>query len=621
MISNQTPEVYIKQNGDVYEIKFMYDPDLVELIKTVPGRQWMPNQKMWILPKDRLGFLLKAFQGTRYELHTHILSEEQLNQNASIDVTTVIPDTDISDYRFRVKPDGKLLSHQLDFLKFAVHRQQQGNFNGFLVADEPGLGKTLEAANLAIYNREHHKFKHCLIVCCINSSKLNWLADIALHTQSEYVPYILGTRIKRNGEFRYTGSGAEKYEDIISRKMYGRCSGQPLPYFIILNVEALRYKKDRSYAITDAIIDMIWRGQLQMIVIDEVHKNASPSSQQGKQLLRIKKSIENRVLWLPMTGTPITNSPTDLYTPLKLTNSCLTSSYYKWCQEYCMYGGFGGHDIVGYKNIPKLKVILQHNMIRRLKSMVLDLPEKIEHIEYVENTPYQSQLYENVLSDIWSHKDEIVSSLNPMTRLLRLRQVNGSPELIDDDLSPDDSDYLMKNARLSRVLEIIDEINANGEKVLIFSNWVEPLRTLYKYVSKKYKTCCYTGTMSFADREHHKHVFMTNPEYTVMIGTIGAMGTTHTLTAANNVIFYDCPWTPSDKEQAIDRTHRVGAHKTINIYTLVTKDTIDERVQDILYTKKGISEFIVDGSLDIYNNPKLFDFLLGDQIKGKKGNI
>ena len=284
-------------------------------------------------------------------------------------------------------------------MRYAIARQNDGNFNGFLVADEQGLGKTLESFNLALYNREKYHFKHCLIICCVNSSRINWYQDIKKHTDGQEVPYILGSRLMRNGKLRYNSLSSEKYADLCSGKMYGSADGAKLPYFLILNIEAFRYQKDRQYAITKKIIELIQQRQISMIIIDEIHKNASPSSKQGKQLLEIKKATGGSAMWLPMTGTPITNSPTDLFTPLRLTGSHVITSYYKWCQEYCIYGGFGDHDIVGYKNIPRLKVILQHNMIRRLKSQVLHLPPKIRYTEYVENTEYQQKLYQDVLAE------------------------------------------------------------------------------------------------------------------------------------------------------------------------------------------------------------------------------
>ena len=92
---------------------------------------------------------------------------------------------------------------------------------------------------------------------------------------------------------------------------------------------------------------------------------------------------------------------------------------------------------------------------------------------------------------------------------------------------------------------------------------------------------------------------------------ITAAGVGQTFTSARNLIFYDDPWNPSDKEQAEDRIYRIGTTQSVNIFTLVTKDTVDDRVEQILYTKEGIAKYIVDNQLDLRKNPQLFDFLIG----------
>jgi SNF2 family DNA or RNA helicase len=361
----------------------------------------------------------------------------------------------------------------------------------------------------------------------------------------------------------------------------------------------------------DEIIKRIMSGDIGMIACDEIHKNVSSSSLQGKCLAEIKNKTGNTAMWIPITGTPIVNKPTDGYMPLKLIGGHNYKNFYLWCQTFCVYGGYGDHQIVAYKNIPTLKSMLQDNMIRRLKDEVLDLPPKIHITEYVENTNYQQKLYDKVLNQILVDDDGEVRKFNPVTKLLGLRQVNGAPELIDTNLEIND-DYLNKNSKLCRLLELLDEaIEERGEKVVIFSNWVEPLKTLYHFISKKYKTCCFIGSMSSELREKHKKVFMTNPEYKVLLGTIGAAGTSNTFTVANTVIFYDEPWTPADKVQGEDRVHRIGTTKSTTIITLMTKGTVDERVHDILYQKEGISNFIVDNRLDFDHNPSLFYDILG----------
>lgn len=609
--------IQINQNGNYYEIKFKYDPTLVAMIKQIPGKEWNPGEKLWRIHKDKLGMLLNMLKGSKYADAYELQSNEQIGENAEIEPTTTIPNVDLTGIKLFVEDGSKLYPHQLDFMKYAIDRQRKGYRSGFLCADSPGLGKTIESVNYAMYNKLYNRYKHCLVICNVNTSKYNWQDDIRKHTNGKMSGYILGSRKRKHpkpGQATYiVGSSQNKLDDLLCGHMYGDDTEPELPYFIILNVEAIRMKVGKRYPIADKIIDMINDGELNMIIIDEVHKNMSPTSLQGKQILRIKDKTHSRCTWVSLTGTPIVNKPTDVFLPMRLIDAHNFTSYYKWCQYFCVYGGYGGHEVIAYRNIPRLKFMLQQNMIRRRKEDVLDLPDKIHMDVYVENTKYQSRLAEEVTMDLIAHAEEIANDLNPMVRFLRLRQVNGSPELVDHDLRVDNT-YLKYNAKLVKLLELLEEIHERGEKAVIFSNWVEPLRTLFKFLSSKYKVCCFTGTMSEAERQKHKRVFMNNPEYTVMIGTIGALGTTHTLTAANNIIFYDEPWTYADKLQAEDRCHRISAKKSVNVYTLISKDTIDERVHDIVYSKKDTSDYLVDNKLDFKNNPNLVATLLGKDI-------
>lgn len=598
--------IHAVQNDLVYNLDFKYDPKLINIVKQVPGRRYIVTSKQWEIPADKLGWFLNLIKGTPYESQLQIHSTENIDVNESLDQTNQIPDVDISDITQYVRAGFHLYPHQVDFLKYMKSK----NRNGFILADSPGLGKTLEVTNMALYHKQVYQYQHCLIICCVNTSKFSWKEDIETHTNNMEQAYILGTRKKRGGGFSY-GGGDAKLEDLVSGHMYGDTSCSKLPYFLILNIEALRTKSGKKFVITNQIIQMIQSGQIGMIAIDEIHKNASPKSLQGKCLLEIKKKTGVGAEWIPMTGTPIVNKPTDVYLPLKLIDGHRFKDYYSWCRYFCLFGGYGDHEILGYRNIPQLKTLLQSNMLRRLKEDVLDLPEKIRFTEYVENTSIQSKLYAKVTNDILSERDEIVHSANPLVKMIRLRQVNGSPELIDDQISVTDNSYVSKNAKLARTLELIDDIVERGEKVVIFSNWVAPLKTLYRFIAAKYKVCCFTGTMDEVVRQKHKRVFLNNPNYKVMLGTIGALGVNHTLTSANNVIFYDDPWNPATKQQAEDRVYRIGTTRSVNIYTLITKDTIDEVVNNILKSKQDISNYIVDDDLNIRNNPELFDKLLG----------
>lgn len=603
--------IQVTQNGDVYEIRSKYDPKFIEIIKNVSGRRWLPESKCWTIPLDKLGFLMNAVVGTDYQDALSIQSNENIDVNATLDQTVEIPDIDISGIKLYVEEGSELYNHQKDTLRYAIARDRMKKNSGFLLGDQPGLGKTLSLINLAMYRKATRKDKHCLVICCVNTAKYNWYDDIIKHTNRAEIPYLLGTRKSRKGVESIRGS-KEKYDDLVSMRRYSKKEEDKLPYFLIINIEAIRYKEGRKYPIADRIVELINSGKINSIYIDEIHKNCSPHSQQGKQILKIKKQTGKKAEWIPLTGTPITKSPLDCFTPFRLIDAHNFNSFYLWSQHFCIYGGYGGHDIIGYKNIPELKEMVQGNMLRRLKSDVLDLPDKIRITEYVENTKYQERLYSQVRGDLVAQRGIIQTSMNPLAQFIRLRQVNGYPEVIDRNLKVSDKDYLAKNAKMASVLERLDEYCSQGEKVIIYSNWVEPLRTLYRFITKKYKVCCYTGTMSEEDKEKNKRIFINNPEYKVMLGTIGALGTSHTLTVSHVEFFYDEPWNATDKEQAEDRAHRISQTQPLMIHTWLTRGTVDERVHNIVYTKEGIAKYIVDNELDLHKHPEIFDLLLSE---------
>ena len=608
------------QNNDVYIIRFPYDTELIRLVKNVPGRVWDTDHKYWTIPLGRLGFLMSQLKGTPYEYQLQVYSAEHIAENDTLDATKQIPDVDLSGIPLYVQNGEHLFNHQLEFMKYAIDRQHRGLYSGFILADEPGAGKTLEVMNLALYNKKFNHIKHCLIIACVNSAKYNWIYDIKKHTNGQEVPYLLGSRKKRDGTIVLDGSSADKLKDLMCGHMYGDPDAPTLPFFLVMNIEAIRMLKDRHYLIRERLTTLINKGYVGMVALDECHKNLSPTSKQGKQMLKLKKDTEQaHIEWIPMTGTPIVNKATDVFLPLKLVDGHTYKSYYSWCENFCVFGGFGNYQVIAYKNIPELKEMLQSNMLRRLKKDILDLPPKMRSIEYVENTPYQTKLYDQVVRDMLSHKDEIVSMVNPMVKFLKLRQVNGSPELVDNTCDIH-KDYLTKNSKMVRLLDLVNTLLEADEKVVIFSNWVESLRTIYSFLAKDHKVCCYTGTMDPAVREEHKQKFIEDPECKILIGTVGALGTSHTLTVSHNVIFYDLPWNQATVEQAEDRCHRAGTSETVNIYYLITKNSVDEKVYDIIMNKDGVSKYIVDNELSIKDNPQLFEFLLGYDSKNKEDN-
>jgi SNF2 family DNA or RNA helicase len=463
--------------------------------------------------------------------------------------------------------------HQTDGVEFGMSHDK------WFLGDEQGLGKSKQAIDIAVNKKLNNGFTHCLIVCGVNSLKWNWYNEV--HTHSEEQAHILGQRTNKKGKLKI-GSTKDKIDDIENIK--------ELPYFIITNIESFR---DGKFA--DAMKCAIENDEVQMFVADEFHKMKSPTAAQTKGFLTCSPKYR-----LAMTGTPIMNSPLDLYTMLKWLGY-ESHSFYSFRNHYCVMGGFGGYEIVGYRNMEQLTETIQSIMLRRLKKDVLDLPDKIYVDEIVEMTPKQSQLYQEVRAEITMNIDKVMLSPNPLSSLIRLRQCTGYTGILSSDI--------LESAKLDRMEELVENAVSNGDKVIIFSNWTQVTEAAKARLSKNYKGVTITGDTDEAERIVNVNTFQTNDECKYIVGTIGAMGTGLTLTAATTVIFLDEPWNKALFDQAVDRAHRIGTTSNVTIYSIMCKDTMDMRIHDLVYKKGALSDAIIDGEVTA-NKTEVINYLL-----------
>lgn len=311
-----------------------------------------------------------------------------------------------------------------------------------------------------------------------------------------------------------------------------------------------------------------------------VHNCKNSTSLQGRAMMKTSAKY-----MVAMSGTPLMNNPIDLYFPLHWLGY-EKHSLYQFKQHYCHLGGYSGAEIIGYKNLDEIRALMDKVMIRRLKMEVLDLPEKIHKVEYVDMTSKQAIIYKEVMAGVRSDLHKMSFSNNPLSMLIRLRQATGYTGII--------SDKVKESAKLDRMEELVSEIIESGQKAIIFSQWSE-ITSIVKERLAKYNPAYITGETKAEERMIEVNRFQNDDNCKVIVGTIGAMGTGLTLTAAQNVIFLDSPWNRALKDQAEDRAHRIGTAGTVNIITIVCKNTIDERIEDIVYKKGLLSDMLVDG--------------------------
>lgn len=557
-------------------ITFDYDFRLVEIMRTMTDKYYNAKDKEWEMSLQNLPSFLELADGYSITL-TCDNCRDKFQQEKSKELGT-LPDG----FRYKTIP----YEHQEIAVKYGLSHES------WLLGDEAGLGKTKITIDIAVARKQKHNIKHCLIICGVNGLKYNWLNEI--HTHSNESAWILGTThqssISKKANIITTQTKIEDLNVLLSGIPDVNHNEIYNAYFIITNIESLRNEE-----ICKLIKKCCDRDIISMIAVDEAHKCKNSTSQQGKALLKLNPRFK-----MALTGTPVMNTPIDLYTILKwLGYENHTLTVFK--NHYCIMGGYGDHEIVGYKNLKELEAKLSNIMLRRLKKDVLDLPEKVHINEFVEMTSKQSSIYNEIETELRKNVDLIKSSTTPLSMFMRLRQSTGYTGIV--------SSTIRESAKLERMLDLVEEATANGNSVVIFSNWTQMTTPVYKLLTRHhYVGGLITGDVDTKKRDLCVKKFQ-NGDYKFLVGTIGAMGTGLTLTAANTVIFLDEPWTMADKEQAEDRCHRIGQSESLTVYTIMCKDTIDERVHEIITQKGELSDMIVDGKIR-YQKSELIDYLL-----------
>ena len=555
-------------------VSFEYESNLVSIIKSMGTRVYIPDKKTWEIPESAVPMLMSRLRDYDVLLRGE-MRHETPESHAQLP----------SGFVFTTKP----YKHQMEGVIYGLEHES------FLLGDDQGMGKTKELIDLAMCRKQTDGLKHCLIICGINGNKYNWADEVKIHSRED--SWILGTRFTKRPPIKMIeGSTKDKMEDL---------NNIPHQFFWITNIETLRggsFKEKQGkrtvmrFPIAEKIQELCDKGIIGMIAFDEAHKAKNPDSQQGKALL----SIDCKGPKIPMSGTFVLNNPLDLYLPLKWAGF-ETHSFYAYKQHYCTMGGFGGKEIVGYKNLDELRSMVSKVMLRRVKGDVLDLPPKVHTIEWVDAYPEQKSLYKDVRDQVRDNIDKVKVHPDPLSEMLRLRQVTGYPGIL--------SSTVTKSSKMDRMEELVEEEVSVGGKAIIFSNWSE-MTNVIRHKLKKYNPAYITGEVGSVQRMEEKDRFQNDPNCKVMIGTIGALGTGFTLTAAQLVIFVDEPWNRGIKDQAEDRAHRIGTRGTVRVVTILTRDTVDEGVYNLVQKKGKMADLLVDGKVDGKNVDNVLSYLL-----------
>lgn len=408
----------------------------------------------------------------------------------------------------------------------------------FILADDMGLGKTTSTVIASLESGA----KKVLIVCPA-SLKINWKREI------------------------------ENYSEDHVLIVEGKKWGSTFKYYII-NYDILKNFHTTENTEDSEAYQIIVNEGFDLAIVDEAHYISNSQAQRTKLLNDILAKIPK--VWL-LTGTPMTSRPINYYNLLKIVNSPLTLNWQSYVIRYCKGYQFrvGGRKVwntSGASNLDELRDQTKAVVLRRLKTDVLDLPEKIISPIWLElkNSFYDDELTEFLrISEENKDKESITVTLN---RLMKLRQ-------------------LIAIEKVEHTCELIDKVLEQGKKVIVFTNFTMSLDMLHEKYKKK--SVVLDGRMSKIARQESVDRFQNEDKIKIFIGNIKAAGVGITLTAADTVIMNDLSFVPADHSQAEDRAYRYGQKNSVLVYYPVFENTIEMTVYNILQKKKDIIDQVM----------------------------
>lgn len=533
-------------------IDFDFNQYIIDSIKTLPTYYFHKKEKVWEVPICYLGRILDSLTFLD-EIQLRLLDTPKSDGFHFNRKFNLEPLSETERISFKASP----FPHQLEAVDFLLKQEKS------LLLDGCGVGKSLEMILFAETLKKRGIIDHCLVITGIAGLRGNWEREIQKFSTESVIT--IGKYITRTGTTRYRSMSkrAEQLKNKIEE------------FFVLLNVESIRDLK-----IVEAIKTS--ENKFGLIAFDESHKIGAPDTTQYNNLMKLDADFK-----VAATGTLIVNSPLSAYPSLKFTdNESATLTNFK--SQYCAFGGYGNKQIIGSKNLEVLREEIANCSIRRtLYDVRKDIPELTIDVEYLEMEEEQQKFYEAIKEGVKEEADKIdLKAGNLLALTTRLRQATACPSVL--------TTQAIESIKVNRAFEYIEEITSQGEKVVVFSMFKEPLHQLAAKLGQ-FRYTLNTGDVPDAVVFQNMCRFQDDPNEQVFLGTFPKCGTGYTLNSSMYMICIDTPYTFSLFEQGYQRVHRVNNTRPAFIKVLVCSETIDERVQQIVETKKELGEYLVDG--------------------------
>ena len=328
-----------------------------------------------------------------------------------------------------------------------------------------------------------------------------------------------------------------------------------------------------------------------MLVVDESSRIKRPGAKRTKIITKFGKQADFKRI---MTGTPVTKGAEDVYSQFKFLDPQILGydSFYSFKAQYCIMGGFENRQVVSYQNIDELTRNIDGHSFRVLKKDCLDLPSKIYQRHYVEMTPEQSKLYQNMKKSFVAELDgETIDAPEAITRLLRLQQILCGWFPSDEGIQPIND----KNPRIEALKEILSNIDS---KVIIWARFKADLRAIERALGEL--AVSYHGDVTTDARELAVDRFQNDPKIKYFIGQPQSGGIGLTLTAAEYAIYYSNSFDLEQRMQSEDRCHRIGTKNNVTYIDIEARGSVDTKIIKALRNKKNIADIITKDPISLF---------------------
>ena len=452
--------------------------------------------------------------------------------------------------------------HQKKAFAFACDKfgmsDERPKSRGTALLMEMGTGKTITSIAIAGAMYQHSRIRRVLIVAPLSILGV-WEEEFAKFAAFPYSLTVL------------QGTGAKKKEQL------AKLPDRGLQVVVVNYESAWRLEKDLLTYDTD------------LIIADEAHKLKDSRTSQSKGLHHLGDRARYKLL---LTGTVITNREMDVFSQYRfLDPQVFGTSFYTFRNRYFDMRGYGNHTPVFRQWMTNEFLAKLHSIAYRVtKAECLDLPEITEEVRCVDLERDAEKLYRDIERESFAEldKSEVTTTVNVLTRLLRLSQITGG-HLTDDNGAL----HTMSHAKLDALSDILDSAMAEDKKLVIMARFVAELDAIEELLEKK-KLGYAVVRGGVRERDNEIHRFQYDDCCRVFAGQIAAAGLGITLTAASTMVFYSLDYSMSNFEQAKARIHRAGQRENCHYIYLICRDTVDGKVLDALRKKQDLARMLVD---------------------------